>query len=625
MSRRTKKILSVVLATAMVFTMNSIAFAAKTSGTAEDVIEAYEPIDGGKHGSDTIDPDQYAQVPNNWGINSDPATWSTSTRILSTSSCYYNGGNDDWTVYSPISYFFNPVSYHLVDGRIVVPKENSGEQDARKDDEDKVIYRVIPAGTDTFVLVRVSIERPGGGYARMASGSSSSEMLEKMCFGEQVDVIRWDGPEKKNRVTETINSRYNGDEPVIRYSGLKNVNWSWDKDKKEYVKKKGEKPVFNVDAVLIKRADGKNTLVKGLSVKDIKFKNNVNATVPEVYRGVRVDSLKDGSGTEYVNGYELTIKDGEIVSVKYVGPDFKAQLTKNENKNFKGQPSFTVTFDVKGDAKKYRKDVAKAQKQKIEGTKQTQTTFNFEIAQLNIGNWITDHASATIQVQVTGKDGDEIAEKLQTIIKNYVNAFKAAFKERFSFISDEAAEYLAEDCITGFNMVAYNETETEVTAKYEIKFNNAPMYVDKDIDSQQVSQNGAKADVQLFVKEDDVKNLKFGKNNKVSAKLTLTTSMQNIFADNGTKTENEDKVGTFTESSVYVKTSPKAGGKADVVLTSQTVSDSVFGDVPFAIAQGQNDLTGAVTMRKVTDAHGEEYVQYGHYKDENNYTVNSLK
>ena len=610
MNRRTKKVLSLVLATAMVFTMNTIAFGEGASVTAEEVIDAYEPIGGGKHEGDDISREQYAQVPDNWGINSDPATWSTSTRILSTNDFYYSGANDEWTVYSPISYFFNPVSYHLVDGRIVVPNEYSSEQKAKKSDDDDVIYRVIPAGTDTFVLLKVK-----------AQGQ----------IGRKIDVIRWDNEEKKNRITETINDRYNGEEPVVQFSGLKNVDVEIDKEKNELVIKKGEKPVFYVDAVLIKRENGKNTLVKGLSVKDVKFKNNVHASLPEEFGTERpLGKLDDnGSGTIYIYGYEFVIKEGKIVSVKYAGYDYKSQLTKTENANFKGQPSFTVKLDLKGDAKKYKKDVKKAEKYKLEGSKSTQTTFNFEIAQLNVGDWRKDKASVDLPVQITAETGEAAAEALNALVKKYRDAYAAAYKERFPVVNDGQVEYEAEHSVYAYTAELV-PADKENTYNGIIYFRDYFMYVDKDVDARRVSNNGVPGcwpdrDIQLFVHKDDVKNLKFKKNNKVSAKLALYTSWQKLFTDNGTETKDGVPVGTRTEAFSYVTTTDKAGGKADVVLTSQTLSDPTFGDIPFAIAQGQNDLTGAVTMRIVTDAHGDETIQYGHYKDENNYTVNSVE
>ncbi|SKB74248.1 hypothetical protein SAMN06296386_104308 [Lachnospiraceae bacterium] len=624
MKRRAKKIMSLMLAVSMVFASNTMAFGAETAegtakieaATADEVINAYEPIDGDRHGNDDIDEDQYAQVPDNWGINSDPATWSTSTKIVSSNNYYYDG-NDDcgcgyssytaWTVYSPISYFFNPVDYHLVDGEVVIPKENTEDQDAKKV-TDNVIYRVIPAGNDTFVLVRVK----GGS------------------LGRKIDVIRWSSPEKKERITETLSDRYNGDEPIVRFSGRKNVNYQYDK-KGNLIQKKGEIPEFDVDAVLIKRENGKNTLVKGLSVKNVSFANNLNASIPEVYENDRVDTYdsETGSGVMYKYGYELTVKDGEFAGIKYVGPDYKPQLTKDENKNFKGQPSFTVSFAVKGDAKKYKKNVKKAEKAVKEGSKDKLAKFNFEIAQLCIGDWKNDKGTTNLTVQVTGDSVSAAQLAFDKIGKEYHDKFKAAYKERHPLASDTTADYYAEDMVRYETVKVTPAEDKENTYEGVIKFKNAYLFVDKEVDKNIISENFAKysqdylTDTRLVVKNDDVKYLKFGKN-KVNAKLILDTSVQTIFTPDGSETRGGTPVGKRNINYSYVKTSPKAGGNADVVLTSQTVTGTVFGDISFAVAKGQNDLTGAMTMRLKTDAHGDDTVVYGHYKDENNYTVESL-
>ncbi|SKB84142.1 hypothetical protein SAMN06296386_106136 [Lachnospiraceae bacterium] len=113
---RNRRVVSFVLAASMVFTMSTATFA---EGVQSDITEkiaegadivavdtgeetvgaensnepaainAYEPIDGGKHYYDKITKEQYAQVSDNWGINSDPATWSTATKIVGVNTEYY--------------------------------------------------------------------------------------------------------------------------------------------------------------------------------------------------------------------------------------------------------------------------------------------------------------------------------------------------------------------------------------------------------------------------------------------------------------------------------------------------------------------------------------------------------
>ena len=74
-----------------------------------------------------------------------------------------------------------------------------------------------------------------------------------------------------------------------------------------------------------------------------------------------------------------------------------------------------------------------------------------------------------------------------------------------------------------------------------------------------------------------------------------------------------------------VKTSGKAGGKADVFLKGLSVTDEVEGEIPVAVAIGQNNLTGAITMRNYVDNHGDEKVRYGHYKNDDYYYVDSAQ
>ena len=642
-----------------------------TADAVEVAVDAYEPIDGGKHASDKIDKEEYAQVPDNWGINADPKTWSLATKIVSTDKIYYAGtyteyryyvygtwsGEDNahqpinnkyfdlyitkdeeeypsyseiedeilatqpdgyavnsinrtinyvgpsvvdtskWTVYNPISYFFNPVSYHLVDGQLVVPKE--AKNDAKKSGAENVIYRVLPAGTDTFVLVKVT-----------ADGAD---------LGQNVEVIRaTKADDDSKREVEKINDRYKGDEPIITFSGLKAVNIERDDDN-NVIEKKGELPVFDVDAVLIKRENDKNTLVKGLSVKKVTFKYNVNASLPEEYVNEKHDSVKDGSGTIYRNGYEITKKNNVDESAKFVGTDYKAQLTKTENANFKGQPSFQVSFEVKGDAKAYSKDVKKAEK----ANKGADTTFNFEIAQLNIGDWKDDEATTTLTVTGSADTQGKADEAVAKTVKSYRDKYQAAYKELYAWATDATVKGWVDDEIKG-QVTKYDPDKKSYTAT--ITFTSVPMYVDKDVDAMMVSENGAQTDGnQLRVRKDDVKNLKFGKNGKVSAKLALLSTYQELFTPNGTETAGQTKVGKWDKPFAYVKTTSKAGGSADVILTSATVTDATFGEIPYAIAQGQNDLTGAMTMRIKTDAHGDDSIEYGHYKDANNFTVDSLE
>ncbi|MCR4892576.1 MAG: hypothetical protein K5989_10405 [Lachnospiraceae bacterium] len=624
MMKRTRKLLSLFLAAAMVFSMNTSIFAEEVpvenpdvqavgaEETAEAELSAYEPIEGNRHGSDTINEDKYAQVPDNWGINSDPNNWPTATKIVSADT-YYDGNDENvaWVVYNPISYFFNPVDFHLVDGEVVVPKENNYDQDAKKYKSDNYIFRVIPAGSDTFVLI-------------------AFQSLY-MHLGQNVEVCRWSTPERKTRIIENINDRYNGDEPILEYNGLKKVNLETKYNKKtgeyEDVRKKGQYNSFLVEAVLIKRENGKNTLVKGLSVKKVSFKNNLNASFPEEYENVRHNSMdSEGNGTLYDNGYELTIKDKRLSGVKFVGTDYKAQLTKTENANFKGQPSFKISFNVKGDAKKYSKDVKKAEKLKKEGSKDTQTTFNFEIAQLNIGDYKNDIISTTLSIEGKAEDTTKALEAVKAVVEKYRSEYKAELMERYPWFSDSFATSWAEEVVTYSN---YNYDSDEKSYSAIINFNYVFMYVDKEVDKEYVSQNNVPnsklgEDIKLEVKNDDIKNLKFGKNGKVSAKLALYTTNQSIFVADGSETKNKTKVGKYNKPFAYVKTTAKAGGKADVILSSQTVTDSVFGEIPFAIAKGQNNLTGAVTMRVKTDAHGDESIMYGHFKDEDHYTVESL-
>lgn len=67
---------------------------------------------------------------------------------------------------------------------------------------------------------------------------------------------------------------------------------------------------------------------------------------PEIEENARVSDYEEGKGGSiYYNGYRITLdKDDKLTGVEFLGPDYKSQLTKTENANFKGQPSFTVDF-----------------------------------------------------------------------------------------------------------------------------------------------------------------------------------------------------------------------------------------------------------------------------------------
>ena len=519
-------------------------------------------------------------------------------------------GGSAWTVYSPFSYFFQDTYSHLIDGKLV--------SYAPQKEDTNYIYRAIPAGTDTFVLVRIG-----------SSGRGTANDLFGVDIGEDFTVLA-DSVDGKSRVEQKYNTRYNGDEPFITFTGLKNTANPTFTKKGHLVIKKGEDPVFDVDAVLVKTENGKNSVVKGLSVKSVKFKNNVAASFPEDEANARISDYEAGKGgSVYDNGYKITYdKDDKVTAVEFVGPDFKSQLTKEQNANFKGQPSFQVQFAVKGDAKKYSKDVKKASKAK-------EATFNFEIKQLNIGNCLGDKGSYAKEIPYTYKQEEyEKAEAdLKKTFESYVDKYADAIladnvsyptintkKKAIDVVSDNMVDcdgvrwYGADDsdeyknCYVGF-----------------INFNNVPLYVDKDVDAGIVKDGGQNIGyTRLTVQDDDAKNLKFSGSNKVSAKLTLDTTIQVERSDTDMETTGGDDVFVRKELVANVKTTNKAGGNADVFLKGLSLTDEVEGEIPFAVAIGQNNLTGAVTMRNYVNNHGDEEVRYGHYKDDENYFVNSV-
>ena len=271
-------------------------------------------------------------------------------------------------------------------------------------------------------------------------------------IGKDIKVFRYDPADKKHKtyVLDSYNTRYNSNEPSLTYNGLKFVNETLDKNN-HTIFKKGECPVFDVDAVLVKHEGDTTKLVKGVSVKSVKFKNNLNATVVEDPTNERENSLDDsGNGTAYINNYKLTLgkvdgNNGMITGVEFVGPDWKSQLTKTENANFKGQPSFTITVDAKGDAKEYASKIKKA-------VKGENATFNFEIRQLNIGDYEENTINVTKDFTYSSKEGSpEDLEKanaaLKELYEKYVNEFAAyvlADTEDFSWIKkdEQAKDYV---------------------------------------------------------------------------------------------------------------------------------------------------------------------------------------
>ena len=192
----------------------------------------------------------------------------------------------------------------------------------------------------------------------------------------------------------------------------------------------------------------------------------------------------------------------------------------------------------------------------------------------------------------------------------------------------------------------YDNTEGSDTYKNfvgYIEITNAPMYIDQDLDVQQVSENGVDTDSVLLkiagdgpdsdndgIGDGDPKNLKFGKNNKVSAKLNLITSIQQDATDSGMTTTGYTPVVTNKELvSKVIKTSTNESkiGKADAFLKAITVTDDTYGygEVPVAVVKGYNDLTGSLAIRLWTDAHGDDQVRYGHYKDDTNFALNTAE
>ena len=732
MKIRNRRMISLLLTVAVVFTMNTAAFAEEVGpdtvdgisieDAADAAIDAYEPIENeltkaGKHEVDTIVSGQFCQVPDNWGINSDPATWPTATKIVSMDMAYYNtqadvptgkyrysgtfwvkegdderaeerwfditldkymekdgfkrylcdeyfereGSIDDydyycestfksamgWEVFSPISYFFNPVDNHLLNGKVVVPVEK--QNSCQKSNDENVIYRVIPAGTDTFVLVKIT--------------GIDGEYFD---LGDHFEIIH-DPVSGNTRIKETINNRYKGDEPILRYSGLKYTEKQNKKKKKKNKAafKKGTYPIFEVDAVLIKRENNKNTLVKGLSVKKVKFKNNKSASLPEEYVNERISSVStDGSGTKYSDGsdgvcrgYEFTYKAGEELSdVKYVGISYKDQLTNKENANFKGQPSFTVFFEAKGDAAKYKADIKKAQNAvKPDNNKEKMTTFNFEIAQLNIGDYRNDTYAPDDVIDgfcytFLGEANEvKMKEAVKERLEKFREEYAADYRKKNPGKNDEEVREWVENNIwipkgTDEDFYQYapdgvhHDVENDLWIGCIYFSKSIPMNVDKEVDARVLRESDSffgdrgkgqeYSDIKLEVEDDNADNLEFGKNNKVSAKLVLTTTKQEFNIDTGlvAGTERErTPVFKVIKTKAREKTTDKEGGKADVVLTANTVTDPAFGEIPYAVAKGQNNLTGAITIRKHTDAHGDDTVRYGHYKDENTFWVESIE
>ena len=596
----------------------------ETAG-AEAEVEAYDPAD--KNKGDTIGEKDYASVPDNWRINSDPGTWDTATKIVSCNTYYYDEDNKVWEVFSPFSYFFNAEDTAVIDGKVV------GFEHTKTDT--KYVYRAVPAGSNTYVLLRLGVN----------NNINAEHGVANADLGESYKVFRWDSAEQKTRVLDDYNTRFNSDEPIVTYSGLKNVVETRDSDG-NIVFKKGEIPVFDVDAVLVKHENNKNTLVKGLSVKNVKYKNNLNASMPARTTTARLNTIDDNrTGTRYLDNYNYEVKytEGKVTSSSFVGPNWKSQLTKTENANFKGQPSLTVALDIKGDAKEYSKDIKKAMKGDA-------GTFNFEISQLNIGDYSSDTVNNYVyNYEYASSDGnsdDKAAAKKEfaTLYWGYVNQYAEAliadenYTLYYGLKKEDVVDRLLVNTITNTNpyhIISGNTSGPEynqTTKKFidTITF-VAPAYVNQSVDVAAVSNNSFwfNNDISLGIADNEAKNLKFGKKDKVAAKLNLVTSYQVDYADTGMvigKNEgtNNDNQKVFSYKKLVSKTIKTAKseakvGKADAFLKALTVTDDTYGEVKVAVVKGYNDITGSATFRLVADAHGDEEIRGGHYKDDSYY------
>ncbi|MBO6133448.1 MAG: hypothetical protein J6P05_03845, partial [Lachnospiraceae bacterium] len=323
---RNKKLLAVILAASMAFSMNAFTFASEPEVQAATEIEVVG-IDsvssgfivssvsselssvGNKEDKNDenyeikatsskfigMDTEKYfSQIPSGWDVNSDPGTWSTATKIVSGNGSDGSG----WTVYSPFAYFFGDDvgNNHIISGKLVGV---DWEDDI--DDEEEVVYKAIKAG-DAYVLVRY------------ATDVDLPEYYVKLREDKDGKII-----------TDEINKRYNGNEPIVTYSGAKhaynNIFFEGKNVNPTKNKKNQDRDIY-ADIVLVKYDSSTKTtsIIKGLSVKDLIVKNDVAASVS----ADEIVTPKTGAGYD---GY-VEKKDGTI---EYLGFDSSPQLKDNKS------------------------------------------------------------------------------------------------------------------------------------------------------------------------------------------------------------------------------------------------------------------------------------------------------
>ena len=459
MKSRTRKLLSILLAAAMVLSMNTLAFAAEADG-GETALNSIEKDVKDAKRNDVTDLVIARAIPDNWSIYSDPKTWSTADYVVSVN----NTADDNpyllttetstaYKAYNPIYYYLdggwdgdgkNPEYEHLVDGKQV---EKLGDERVNTY-ADIMLHRVIDAGDGNYLLVGYKV------------GDKEYENYELVS-----NVFDNDG---KNTGIEThrVNNYYNGQsndgadsEMVVDYvPGKKFVRESLKKKKGKLVSgwnKKTEVAAITGKAILVKY-DG--TTVTPVS-KVMDFGGSDLVVSPK-----NNDAASISKNSYYDTGdlYTKTTADGKTTYTFNGYKTVNAVLTpKTDNAFLKGQPHFTISVKNLKSSTGTKEDDSAVKKLKGAVNKALKSQkFNFEIARLSIGDASKDtigsqfsYKSNVIEGTVSdgeiydyynykGEDTEEAKKKVNTTFGNAAAAAEKEYAEMYWKLRSSLGDYI---------------------------------------------------------------------------------------------------------------------------------------------------------------------------------------